>query len=315
MWNVTRFIYCIVPRRPSAEYFASARYVQWVNYKFGRWTLSSHWRQRGRDRRRRTVESTQWKNHVSFTIANNHEIEYSWCCDINRIVKGFPPVSPYIGVSPTLCYLLKEKKSLCCLQLTQVNIGVLIEWTGRLQFGRLGLRALQSPMRQRVQLVQQSDHFGRRFRLDRHLQLCHSTESSFQAKIPAQSNRLVAGKKAGRRIPRLRLLLPVCLLDARHNRLVIFHLPSYQLVNVFPSLAVWCQLLFKFVGRQTFILLSAWTTWLEPASLWPRMLWWSIKSSPIRPKRILFPTAIPSSLCRPCSSKLTTLQVVCWHGH
>ncbi|KAL1117418.1 hypothetical protein AAG570_004744 [Ranatra chinensis] len=37
-----------------------------------------------------------------------------------RIVKGFPPVSPYIGVSPTLCYLLKEKKPLCCLQLAQV---------------------------------------------------------------------------------------------------------------------------------------------------------------------------------------------------
>ncbi|CAH0703525.1 unnamed protein product [Spodoptera exigua] len=36
------------------------------------------------------------------------------------IVKGFPPVSPFIGVSPTLCYLLKEKKSLCCLQLAQV---------------------------------------------------------------------------------------------------------------------------------------------------------------------------------------------------
>lgn len=37
-----------------------------------------------------------------------------------RIVKGFPPVSPFIGVSPTLCYLLKEKKPLCCLQLAQV---------------------------------------------------------------------------------------------------------------------------------------------------------------------------------------------------
>ncbi|XP_046141452.1 potassium channel subfamily T member 2 isoform X3 [Osmia bicornis bicornis] len=36
------------------------------------------------------------------------------------IVKGFPPVSPYIGVSPTFCYLLKEKKPLCCLQLAQV---------------------------------------------------------------------------------------------------------------------------------------------------------------------------------------------------
>lgn len=39
----------------------------------------------------------------------------------NRIVKGFPPVSPFIGVSPTLCYLLKEKKPLCCLQLAQVR--------------------------------------------------------------------------------------------------------------------------------------------------------------------------------------------------
>ncbi|KAJ9576311.1 hypothetical protein L9F63_006811, partial [Diploptera punctata] len=38
----------------------------------------------------------------------------------HHIVKGFPPVSPYIGVSPTLCYLLKEKKPLCCLQLAQV---------------------------------------------------------------------------------------------------------------------------------------------------------------------------------------------------
>lgn len=40
----------------------------------------------------------------------------------NRIIKGFPPVSPFIGVSPTLCYLLKEKKPLCCLQLAQVSV-------------------------------------------------------------------------------------------------------------------------------------------------------------------------------------------------
>ncbi|XP_049307928.1 potassium channel subfamily T member 2 isoform X11 [Bactrocera dorsalis] len=43
-----------------------------------------------------------------------------WAMDYLRIVKGFPPVSPFIGVSPTLCYLLKEKKPLCCLQLAQV---------------------------------------------------------------------------------------------------------------------------------------------------------------------------------------------------
>ncbi|XP_054711041.1 potassium channel subfamily T member 1-like [Uloborus diversus] len=37
-----------------------------------------------------------------------------------EILRGFPPVSPYVGVSPTLCYLLKDKKPLCCLQLSQV---------------------------------------------------------------------------------------------------------------------------------------------------------------------------------------------------
>ncbi|XP_074602047.1 potassium channel subfamily T member 2-like isoform X2 [Brevipalpus obovatus] len=36
----------------------------------------------------------------------------------SEIVKGFPPVSPYVGVSPTLCYLLKEKKPTCCLRLS-----------------------------------------------------------------------------------------------------------------------------------------------------------------------------------------------------
>lgn len=41
--------------------------------------------------------------------------------DKTTIVKGFPPTSPYIGVTPTLCYLLKEKKQLCCLQLCQVG--------------------------------------------------------------------------------------------------------------------------------------------------------------------------------------------------
>lgn len=51
-----------------------------------------------------------WKFSIKILIALN----------FHRIVKGFPPVSPFIGVSPTLCYLLKEKKPLCCLQLAQV---------------------------------------------------------------------------------------------------------------------------------------------------------------------------------------------------
>ncbi|KAI1290455.1 Potassium channel subfamily T member 1 [Halotydeus destructor] len=38
--------------------------------------------------------------------------------ETDEIVKGFPPVSPYVGVSPTLCYLVKEKKRSCCLLLS-----------------------------------------------------------------------------------------------------------------------------------------------------------------------------------------------------
>ncbi|KAI1290456.1 Potassium channel subfamily T member 1 [Halotydeus destructor] len=33
-------------------------------------------------------------------------------------IKGFPPVSPYVGVSQTLCYLVKSKKQPCCLILS-----------------------------------------------------------------------------------------------------------------------------------------------------------------------------------------------------
>ncbi|XP_046570443.1 potassium channel subfamily T member 2-like [Haliotis rubra] len=34
-------------------------------------------------------------------------------------VRGFPPVTPYVGTSPTLCHLMREKRPLCCLQLMQ----------------------------------------------------------------------------------------------------------------------------------------------------------------------------------------------------
>ncbi|BFZ20395.1 hypothetical protein BsWGS_23433 [Bradybaena similaris] len=32
-------------------------------------------------------------------------------------VRGFPPVAPYVGTSPTLCHLMREKRPFCCLQL------------------------------------------------------------------------------------------------------------------------------------------------------------------------------------------------------
>ncbi|XP_073974432.1 slowpoke 2 isoform X4 [Rhodnius prolixus] len=61
--------------------------------------------------------------HISVSDADEpitYDLYAEWRAEMKRIVKGFPPVSPYIGVSPTLCYLLKEKKPLCCLQLAQV---------------------------------------------------------------------------------------------------------------------------------------------------------------------------------------------------
>lgn len=38
-----------------------------------------------------------------------------------RYVKGYPPNSPYIGSSPTLCHLLPEKAPFCCLRLDKVG--------------------------------------------------------------------------------------------------------------------------------------------------------------------------------------------------
>lgn len=43
--------------------------------------------------------------------------QISLCC---RYVKGYPPNSPYIGSSPTLCHLLPEKAPFCCLRLDKV---------------------------------------------------------------------------------------------------------------------------------------------------------------------------------------------------
>ncbi|XP_037713787.1 potassium channel subfamily T member 2 isoform X15 [Drosophila subpulchrella] len=54
------------------------------------------------------------------SVETRRPVRPVWVYDYSCIVKGFPPVSPFIGVSPTLCYLLKEKKPLCCLQLAQV---------------------------------------------------------------------------------------------------------------------------------------------------------------------------------------------------
>ena len=37
-------------------------------------------------------------------------------------MRGFPPITPYVGTSPTLCHLMREKRPLCCMQLACVSI-------------------------------------------------------------------------------------------------------------------------------------------------------------------------------------------------
>lgn len=39
-----------------------------------------------------------------------------------RYVKGYPPNSPYIGSSPTLCHLLPVRAPFCCLRLDKVGL-------------------------------------------------------------------------------------------------------------------------------------------------------------------------------------------------
>ncbi|GFS09093.1 potassium channel subfamily T member 1-like Protein [Elysia marginata] len=37
--------------------------------------------------------------------------------DFPEYVRGFPPITPYVGTSPTLCHLMRDKRPLCCLRL------------------------------------------------------------------------------------------------------------------------------------------------------------------------------------------------------
>ncbi|KAJ3605960.1 hypothetical protein NHX12_028003 [Muraenolepis orangiensis] len=47
------------------------------------------------------------------------EASYSDENHLTEYLKGYPPNSPYIGSSPTLCHLLAERASFCCLRLDQ----------------------------------------------------------------------------------------------------------------------------------------------------------------------------------------------------
>ncbi|XP_033729802.1 potassium channel subfamily T member 2-like isoform X2 [Pecten maximus] len=54
------------------------------------------------------VESEEEEDDIVFDLENDQDAEY---------IRGFPPITPYVGTSPTLCHLMKEKRPLCCLQL------------------------------------------------------------------------------------------------------------------------------------------------------------------------------------------------------
>lgn len=126
-----------------------------------------------------------------------------------RIIKGFPPVSPFIGVSPTLCYLLKEKKPLCCLQLAQVINESLygISFTHKLRLFRFVNIAVTKC--QRVSMAKQNDNFGSWLCVERHLQLYNSIACSFPIENIVKSNHLAARASTRHCVPRCHLLLSI----------------------------------------------------------------------------------------------------------
>lgn len=125
------------------------------------------------------------------------------------IVKGFPPVSPFIGVSPTLCYLLKEKKPLCCLQLAQVSMGrrPVINENQHCCLGFVtGVRTLQLSQCQGVSVAEQDHHPGSGLRLEWHLQLHYTTACSLSFEDLTESHYIAARTSSRCGIPRCPLL-------------------------------------------------------------------------------------------------------------
>ncbi|GIY36355.1 hypothetical protein CEXT_811941 [Caerostris extrusa] len=94
------------------------------------------------------------------------------------IVKGFPPVSPYVGVSPTLCYLLRKETSVLLTASSSVH-------------------PLLFPQRQGVQLAQPLHHPGRRLRLQWDLQLHRPSARPFPSATDAQAHHIAAREKVG----------------------------------------------------------------------------------------------------------------------
>lgn len=69
----------------------------------------------------------EWMNKIATRQRDKFHSLFLWNVSVLlfgfafRYVKGYPPNSPYIGSSPTLCHLLAEKAPFCCLRLDQVG--------------------------------------------------------------------------------------------------------------------------------------------------------------------------------------------------
>lgn len=65
--------------------------------------------------RKRTVP------YVASGFYSRHKPKKPFLLCSTSFVKGYPPNSPYIGSSPTLCHLLPQKAPFCCLRLDKVS--------------------------------------------------------------------------------------------------------------------------------------------------------------------------------------------------
>lgn len=73
-----------------------------------------------------------------------------WSLSLSRYVKGYPPNSPYIGSSPTLCHLLPVKAPFCCLRLDKVRLSLCSDTLGSavatMYFGGAAIEQEETPL-------------------------------------------------------------------------------------------------------------------------------------------------------------------------
>lgn len=66
-------------------------------------------------------QKNQWhRMQIPFFISDT-SLKKPFLLCFTSFVKGYPPNSPYIGSSPTLCHLLPQKAPFCCLRLDKVS--------------------------------------------------------------------------------------------------------------------------------------------------------------------------------------------------